>query len=166
VAIKTDSAAWTWGSNQFGQLGDGTVTYRSSPGQVAGFNSNWCQISAGWQVAGTSFTSAVKKDGTAWTWGANLCGQLGDGTTTYRSSPVSVSGGGTTWCDISSGANHTAAVKTDGTAWTWGRNTCGQLGDGSVVNRSSPVALAGVNANWCQINAGAYNTITIQSITF
>ena len=160
AAIKTDGTVWTWGINDSGQLGDGTVANRSSPVALTGANTCWRQISAG-----AGHTAAIKYDGTdwtAWTWGSNNCGQLGDGTTVNRSSPDTLAGGGTTWCQISASNGHTAAIKTDGTAWTWGTGTSGQLGDGTVANRSSPVALAGANSCWCQISAGDSLTTAIK----
>ena len=164
AAIKTDGAAWTWGANNCGQLGDNTAVDRSSPVALTGVNTCWHQISAG-----GAHTAAIKFDGistwTAWTWGWNLCGQLGNstaGSSTNRSSPVQPAGGGTTWCQIHAGNQHTAAIKTDCTAWTWGRNSSGQLGDGTTVSRSSPVQTTGVNSDWCKISAG-YHTAAIKT---
>src|SRR6266508_3833645 len=75
---------------------------------------------------------------TAWGWGYNISGQLGDGTTTNRSTPVQASGlTGVT--AIAAGWNHTLALKGDGTVWAWGYNGDGQLGDGTTTNRSTPV---------------------------
>ena len=157
AAVKTDGSAWTWGCNNCGQLGDGTTVSRSSPGAVAGVNSDWCAIDVG-----SAFTAAIKTDGSAWTWGLNTFGELGDGTTVAKSSPGAVAGTNTLWCQISAGFRITAAVKTDGTAWTWGCNTYGQLGDGTTVNRSSPGAVAGSITPWCQIHASnSYGSVVI-----
>ncbi len=81
---------------------------------------------AEWSVlsAGVVHTVALKTDGTLWAWGWNCYGQLGDGTTTDRHSPVQT-GSDTDWADISAGAVHTVALKTDGTLWTWGYNNRG-----------------------------------------
>ena len=160
TAIKTDGTAWTWGYNGQGRLGDGTTVARSSPGTVAGGGTTWCNISAG-----SGITAAVKTDGTLWTWGSNFCGQLGTGTTVSRTSPGTVAGGGTTWCGISAGCAHTTAVKTDGTAWTWGCNNYGQLGHNTVVATSSPVTTVGGGSSWCQISAGSGHTAAIASRT-
>jgi alpha-tubulin suppressor-like RCC1 family protein len=149
---------WTWGLNNWGQLGDGTTTSRSSPGTVAGGGTTWCAASAG-----NTHTAAVKTDGTLWTWGNNGSGQLGDGTATSRSSPVTVAGGGTTWCAASAGNAHTAAVKTDGTLWTWGFNGFGRLGDGTATTRSSPVTVAGGGTNWCAASAGGCHTAAVKT---
>src|SRR5205823_835287 len=90
-------------------------------------------------LAGGNWSSfAVKSDGTVWAWGANDQGQLGDGTTTNRTTPVQVTGlTGVT--AIAAGGWHTLALKSDGTIWGWGGNWAGQLGDGTTINRASPV---------------------------
>jgi alpha-tubulin suppressor-like RCC1 family protein len=158
VAVKTNGTLWTWGFNACGQLGDGTTTNRNSPVTTAGGGTNWCQASAG-----IRFTTAIKTDGTLWTWGCNGSGQLGTGNTTSRSSPGTTAGGGTDWCQVSAGGNHTAAVKTNGTLWTWGLNTCGQLGTGNTTNRTSPGTTAGGGTDWCQVSADAH-TAAIRTI--
>ena len=164
LASDSISQLFTWGSNSAAQLGDGTFTCRSSPGTTQGGGNTWCQVSAG-GCANCAHTAAVKTDGTAWTWGCNSFGQLGDpSVTTLRGSPGTVSGGGTTWCQISAGMWHTAAVKIDGTAWTWGLATSGQLGDNTTLNKNSPVAVvhASGNCNWCQISAGGSHTAAVK----
>ena len=149
AGIKTDGTLWTWGRNNSGELGDGTLDARSSPGSVAGGGTNWDQVSVGAQ-----FMGAVKTDGTLWTWGLNQSGQLGDGNTDPRSSPSTVAGGGTNWKQVSAGDNFAAAVKTDGTLWTWGTNGYGRLGDGGVNPKSSPETTAGGGTDWSQVSCG------------
>ena len=131
AAVKTDGTLWTWGRGTNGRLGTGNILNRSSPVQV-GALTNWSKVSAG-----NYFTASVKTDGTLWTWGYNGIGQLGDGTTLDRSSPGTVASGGTTWCSVSAGSRHVAAIKTDGTLWTWGANAFGTLGDGTTITRIS-----------------------------
>jgi alpha-tubulin suppressor-like RCC1 family protein len=156
AAIKTDGTLWTWGANDYGQLGDGTTTSRSSPVTTASGGTNWKQVSAGY-----NHTAAIKTDGTLWTWGRNDYGQLGDGTTTDRSSPVTTAGGGTNWKQVSAGTYAAAAIKTDGTLWTWGRNDYGQSGDGTTSSRSSPGTTVGKGINWKQVSCGYYYTAAI-----
>ena len=150
--------SWAWGSNSSGRLGDGTDTSRSSPVSVVGGFTNWIQISAG-----GSHTAAVRANGQAWCWGSNSSGQLGDGTTTTRSSPVSVVGGFTDWVQISAGGNHTTAIRANGQAWAWGYNTYGRLGDGTTSVRSSPVSVVGGITDWVQISAASRHTAAIRA---
>lgn len=140
LALKNDSTVWAWGDNISGQIGDGTNTDRNIPVQVTGL-SGIVKI-----TAGRFFSLAVKSDGTVWTWGENLYGQLGDGTTTDSKIPVQVSGlSGITSAIVATGAFHCMAVKNDNTVWAWGRNTYGNLGDGSVTHRSLPVQMQGIS---------------------
>lgn len=153
-AIKTDGTLWLWGNNSFGQLGDGTVVYRSSPVQI-GALTNWAKVSA------SIVSAAIKTDGTLWTWGFNGWGSLGTGDKVYRSSPVQV-GALTNWYSVSSAPN-VAAVKTDGTLWGWGLNSSdGGVGDNTRVNKSSPVQV-GALTNWKIAVAGSQNTLALKT---
>ena len=150
LAIKTDGTLWAWGLNNNGQLGLGDTTYRLSPTQV-GSLTNWAKLTANNRGNGTGYVEgAIKTDGTLWLWGNGQYGQLGQGNTTNRSSPVQV-GASTTWAIVTTGQFFTAAIKTDGTLWTWGQGTSGQLGDGTQTNRSSPVQLG--SSTWSKIAA-------------
>jgi alpha-tubulin suppressor-like RCC1 family protein len=161
-SIKTDGTLWAWGRNNSGQLGDNTTVNKSSPIQV-GALTDWAQVSAGSQ-----HTVAIRTGGELYAWGANGgsayapgYGRLGDGTTINRSSPVQV-GALTTWSQASAGVFLTAALKTDGTLWTWGGNDNGQLGQNNVIFRSSPVQV-GALTNWAQVSAGQFQTISIKT---
>jgi len=161
AAIKTDGTLWTWGYNLVGALGDNTTTNRSSPVQTISGGTNWKQVACGFY-----HTAAIKTDGTLWSWGYNSYGQLGDNTTTSRSSPVQTVSAGTNWKQVAGsvggGGNHTAAIKTDGTLWTWGRNSYGQLGDNNTINRSSPVQTVSAGTNWKQVACGLLHTAAIR----
>jgi alpha-tubulin suppressor-like RCC1 family protein len=134
---------WGWGYNGKGQLGDNTTVNKSSPVSVIGGFTNWCQLSAG-----SKHSLGVRTNGTAWAWGYNNNGQLGDNTTTNTSSPVSVIGGFTDWCQVSGAYQASFGLRTNGTAWAWGRNTYGTLGDNSTSGKSSPVSIAGGFTDW------------------
>ena len=158
AAIKTDGTLWTWGQNSTGQLGDNTTTTRYTPVTTFAGGTNWKQVSAGYH------TSAIKTDGTLWTWGSNnIYGQLGDNTTINRSTPVTTFSGGTNWKQVSSSSGTTAAIKTDGTLWTWGYNITGQLGINTITNRSTPVTTFAGGTNWKQVSAGGIHIAAIKT---
>jgi rubredoxin len=148
-AIKTDGTLWMWGTSG-GSLGDNTTIARSSPVQTVASGTNWKQV-----ALGTTGVGAIKTDGTLWTWGSNDLGQIGVGDVTPRSSPVQTVAGGTNWkqVSVSQGGKTKAAIKTDGTLWTWGQNADGQLGDGTIIHRSSPVQTVAGGTNWREVSA-------------
>lgn len=158
AAIKTDGTLWIWGWNAYGQLGIAVDTdTRTSPVQV-GTGTNWSEVSVG-----KRHVIALKTDGTIWAWGYNgvYSPALGLGDIVSRSSPVQI-GSGTNWSKISAGAGHSAAIKTDGTLWTWGENKFGSLGTNNLIYRSSPVQV-GTDTNWSKIECGYYNTFAIKT---
>ncbi len=135
VALRRDGTLWAWGYNHYGQLGDGTTTNQSQPGSGGQLTTNWQTV-----AAGGYHTVALKRDGTLWAWGYNDYGQLGDGTTADKPSPIA---GGHSH-QLAVGGRREATTrwrfKSDGTLWAWGYNHYGQLGDGTTTNKSSPVA--------------------------
>ena len=150
--LASPGSLWSWGRNDYGQLGQNNITHRSSPVQV-GSLTNWSLIASGYY-----HTLATKTDGTLWSWGYNANGQLGQSDTTHRSSPVQV-GSLTTWSSVACGnIAHTIATKTDGTLWSWGMNDYGHLGVGDITHRSSPVQVGSLT-NWSSIDGGSYYTI-------
>jgi len=149
---------WTWGRNNFGSLGDNTAPNRSTPVTTFAGGTNWKQVSCG-----RDHTAAIKTDGTLWTLGRNFNGRLGDNTTTNRSTPVTTFAGGTNWKQVAGGNSHTAAIKTDGTLWTWGLNGYGHLGDNTATNRSTPVTTFAGGTNWKQVACGGYHTVAIKT---
>ena len=158
AAIKTDGTLWLWGSNAYGQLGTNDITNYSSPVQTVSGGSNWKLVSAGRHHA-----AAIKTDGTLWTWGFNQSGQLGDNSTADKSSPVQTISGGTNWKQIVCAYTHTAAIKNDGTLWTWGAADYGALGDNTITSKSSPVQTVSGGTNWKQVSGGWNNTSAIKT---
>jgi hypothetical protein len=137
-AVRSDGSVQCWGSNSFGELGDGSVVDRSSPVVVAGLTG---VVQVG---GGLHFSCAVLVSGSVKCWGDNSAGQLGDGTFTDRSAPVTVTGVSTA-TQVSSGqGNHVCVRLADATARCWGLNSSGQLGDATTVNRSTPVPVGGL----------------------
>ena len=145
--IKTDSTLWTWGNNQNGWLGDGTVVTRCSPVQEAS-SSTWIDLSGG-----SCFMNAIKTDGTLWSWGCNTNGDLGNGTVVGSSSPVQERSSNTSWCKVRSGFNFALAIKSDGTLWSWGNANNGKLAC-YTTNRSSPVRENSSSTNWAYLGSG------------
>jgi len=159
MAVKSDGTLWTWGSNACGVLETGTIVSRSSPGTVAGGGTTWRTT-----YAGVCHSLADKTDGTLWTWGNNCSGQLGSSSQTARSSPGTTTGAGTNWCNMDTGSLFTGGVKSDGTLWMWGQNSCGNIGDNTTTFRTSPVNITTGACAWCYISLGAWHTAGIGNI--
>ena len=113
-------------------------------------------------AAGGEQSLALKSDGTVWAWGRNDVGQLGDGTTAERHTPVQVHTlNGVT--AIAAGQAHNLALKSDGTVWAWGGNDAGQLGDGTTTTpRPSPVQVHNLNGVTC-VDAGDNHSLARKS---
>jgi len=153
MAIKTDGTLWTWGAGRGLGL-DINYGYRSSPTQI-GSLTTWSEAVVNQMNRYANDCIALRTDGTLWLWGNNQNGQLGfnnasDGT--HKSSPTQL--GTNTWTSISFGSySEVAAIKTDGTLWSWGQNQNGQLGQNNTVYKSSPVQVA-TNTNWSLVSMG------------
>jgi alpha-tubulin suppressor-like RCC1 family protein len=158
LGLRANGTAWAWGVNFNGRLGDNTTTSRSSPVSVVGGFTDWVQVSAG-----LTHSLGLRANGTAWAWGANGNGRLGDGTTTDRSSPVSIVGGFTDWIDVSAGGGHSIGVRANGTAWAWGVNSSRQLGDNTATSRLSPVSVVGGFMDWVQVSAGNLHSLGVRA---
>ena len=159
--IKSDGTLWLWGFNTYGELGDNTITHKSSPIQTIAGGTNWKQVS----TASSQYSvSAIKTDGTLWCWGSNGTGELGDNTRTNRSSPIQTVAGGWNWKQVSTGGyGNTYAIKTDGTLWCWGSNGSGQLGTNDTTHRSSPVQTVSGGTNWKQVSGGSFCVAAIKT---
>ena len=145
-AIRADRSLWGWGGNSSGQIGDGTTVSRDYPVPVLNADlSPFTDVVA--ISAGATHALALKSDGSVWAWGTNESGRLGDGTTTPRVHPVRVvtaSGPLTNVVAIAAGGMGGMALRQDGTVWTWGDNTFGQLGNDTTVARSLAAAVVGL----------------------
>jgi alpha-tubulin suppressor-like RCC1 family protein len=120
----------------FGQLGDGTTTDRATPVEVVGLSPGAAAV-----TAGGNFTCALTRDGGVTCWGSNAGGQLGDGTTVDRRSPIAVLGLVSPATTIAAGYYHSCAIMSSGMAACWGGNDTGQLGNGLLTDIGKPDAV-------------------------
>jgi len=136
LAVRSDGVVFAWGYNGDGELGLGnTSTGPMSPTQIPSFP-NVLSV-----AAGRNFSTAVKKDGTVWAWGANTHGQLGKGDNFPSSSPLQIAGLANI-VKVSAGSEHTLALRSDGAVFAWGFNPFGQIGNGGVIDSLVPVQVA------------------------
>ena len=170
LAVRLDGGLFAWGSNANGRLGlnvSQVTGNRSSPVQVG--TSSWTLVSAG-----ASHTAAIRLDGGLFAWGSSTEGQTGLNIAVARSSPVQV--GTSSWVSVSAGGSHTAALGSGQLLFAWGFNSInGQVGDETVVNKSSPVQvysfakspstplLMSSTLSWSSISASRTNVAAIRS---
>ncbi|MEZ4639494.1 MAG: hypothetical protein R2873_21940 [Caldilineaceae bacterium] len=140
-ALTTNGGVKCWGLNTSGALGDGTTNNRLTPVDVIGLEHSVAAI-----ATGTAHTCALTNNGGVKCWGDNAAGQLGDGTTTAREIPVDVSGLDQGVVAIASGSFHTCALTASGGVKCWGTNFFGNLGDGTQIDRHTPVDVQGLDS--------------------
>lgn len=167
--IKKDGTLWTWGNNDYGQLGHGNTTLISSPAQV-GSLTTW--FNAG---GGDYNIVAIKTDGTLWSWGRTNYGQGGRNSSTDVSSPVQI-GSLTNWKGVTAeqlaegyptrlgvGSYNVLVIKDDGTLWSWGWGSQATGGWGDLSDRSSPVQI-GSGTDWNSVSPTfSYNALATKT---
>jgi uncharacterized repeat protein (TIGR03803 family) len=158
MALRFDGLLWTWGRNDYGQLGLGiSGGLKTTPNAV---NS----LSGIVGIAAGGFSSfAVRNDGTAWAWGRNSFGNLGDGTTvSTRTAPVQITALSNVVA-VAGGRFHAMALESNGSVWVWGNNSYGQLGNGTTsLNQYVPVQVGSIS-NIVAISAGAGACYALES---
>ena len=156
-ALDSGGGVECWGFNFDGQLGDGTTANRNAPTEVGGLSSGVLAI-----ASGESHTCALTDSHGVKCWGANDNGQLGDGTTTSRSSPVDVSGltSGVVAVTAAPGGFHTCALTSGGGVKCWGQ---GILGHGTAEQRSTPTDVVGLSSGVVAVGAGGTHTCALTS---
>jgi len=192
LAIKVDNSLWAWGSNFWGQLGDGSKSTRSMPVQVGSDND--------WRMAatGSEHSIGVKSDGALWVWGSNMNGALGSGIAANHNTPTLISAGWTAvgtgrdrsgamkndgtlwgwggdggqypvqkstdtdWQNISVGDSHSVAIKTDGTLWAWGSENLGNGVWPNITSSSVPIQI-GTDNTWEKISVGGRHTLALKT---
>ena len=182
VVLKPDGTLWEWGGGSGGPRGDGTrwvangshlvsvttavglaadgtlwslAPNTDTPTPVPG-GTNFVAVSTGY-----GHTVGLKADGTLWAWGYNGFGQLGDGTTTDRTTLTPVLGGNG-FIAVAAGGEHTLALKADGTLWAWGHNFAGQIGDGTTTDEYVPTPVLAGNG-FIAVSAGGMHSLALQS---
>ncbi len=153
----TAGAAYCWGDNEYGSLGNGSTTSTATPTAVASSGQVWAQL-----VGGSYFNCGRTTANVAWCWGDDYYGELGDGGSVIEhDSPIMVAGGlqftqlSTSGVD---GDGYTVCgLTSDGSAYCWGYNGYGEFGDGTTTDENVPTAVAGGH-HFASIAAGAYHT--------
>jgi alpha-tubulin suppressor-like RCC1 family protein len=169
--IAAITSVWTWGGNDVGQLGDGTLTSRSTPERVTGLPVSIAGISAGGGLVGRlgpggtltggGFAAVLGTDGRVWAWGDDSAGQLGNApSSTPVTRPVNTIGAGSGITQLSAGDFHMLALKPDGTVLAWGSNGYGQLGNGGTAPVTGPVEVIGL-ADATQVAAGGEFSLAV-----
>lgn len=156
IAITTEGYLYSWGANDYGQLGLGSTVQNYLRPQKIGTDSNWSRV-----FANGNQSFALKTDGTLWCWGDNQNKQLGSGSSLYESVPVKVNND-TDWALVAPGFNYTLAIKTNGTLWAWGTNDFGQLGIGNNQITPTPIQV-GTETDWKFIAAGTTHAMAIKT---
>ena len=140
LALRGDGSVWAWGDNVAGALGNGATgngANTNTPTRVVGLPP------ASAIAGGAAYSLALTSDGTVWAWGANVYGQLGNGTRDNSATPVEVIGLADVRA-IAAGALHSLALRGDGTVWAWGDNGNGRLGNGTRTASFTPVQVSGL----------------------
>ena len=149
-----DGALQCWGSNVYGELGDPTAMgQRATPAATPA-----AMGLAATQLALGPAHAVVSVAGTAWAWGANPYGELGDGTMTLQPSPVALAKTG--WLELASGEDHTCGIATDHGLWCWGHNAYGQLGTGVLDDAPLPKQV-GTDTHWLHVYAAMRHTCAL-----
>lgn len=168
LVLKQEGGTWAFGDPSWGQLGgrdlnwDTVTTHKTAPGiNVLGLERGSGVVAL---AAGYFHSLALKKDGSVWGWGNNWNGQVGNNSTdTKLSSPQQILPPGSRVMALAAGAYHSLALKSDGSVWAWGRNNVGQLGDGSTVDKRSPVQILPPDSGVIAIAAAGDHTLALKS---
>jgi hypothetical protein len=156
MGITDDNKLWSWGANTYGQLGDGTILGKNTPVAVSPLI-DWAEIDCGYDVS-----AGITLDGRLFAWGTNAAGQLGNGTSgagLYSNTPAQI-GTATNWTKLTIGWDHSAALNSSGSGWSWGRNSSGQLGNGGTINSFTPVAF-GAAYTFTSVDAGTFYNVAV-----
>jgi alpha-tubulin suppressor-like RCC1 family protein len=155
-AVTTAGGVKCWGSNQYGQLGDGSTTDSLTPVDVAGLSSNIAAI-----TTGSDYSCALTSTGGVKCWGDNSSGQLGDNTTTERHTPVDASGLSSGVAAIAAAGYHTCALVTTGGVQCWGDDGYGELGNSTNSNSSIATNVTDLSSGVTAIGSAYYHSCAL-----
>jgi alpha-tubulin suppressor-like RCC1 family protein len=159
-AATTTGIMKCWGYNGYGQLGDGTTAEQHTPINVDGLTFGVFAVATGFYHTCALIEAGEGEAGRAKCWGNNGSGQLGDGTTTVRYTPINVDGLRRGVTGIEVGGHHTCAVVSGGVR-CWGYNGYGQIGDGTATDRHAPTMVPGLTNGVRAIALGNYHTCAL-----
>lgn len=157
-ALTTLGGVKCWGSNSYGELGNGTTTGSPTPVDVIGLGAGVIAL-----VSGNAHSCALLLGGGAKCWGSNFAGELGDGTNTHRSTPVDVVGLPAPVSALAA-SSHSCAVLVTGAIWCWGANNFGKLGNGSTLNSALPVQVMGLGGEAIKVAAGNLHSCALTAV--
>ena len=156
VGLKTDGTIWAWGQNDYFQIANGTINNQLTPSQI-GSSTDWVEI----ETTSDRTAFAIKSNGTLWAWGANSGMLLGSSAVSSFSTPTQLNTA-TDWSKLAAGgSSHILALKTNGTLWTWGNGTYGQLGNNATNSSFNPIQIG--TDTWIYIAAGSQTSFGIKS---
>jgi alpha-tubulin suppressor-like RCC1 family protein len=136
-AVLDDGSVACWGTNTSGELGRGRTSFLEDPGPVVGLASKAKAV-----AVGQAHACALLDDGSVECWGVGLEGQVGDGTTNGSLTAKPVHSLPSRVVALIAGGDSTCTILDDQSAWCWGANDQGQLGDGTTTQRNLPVPVA------------------------
>jgi alpha-tubulin suppressor-like RCC1 family protein len=153
--VRANGTLFSWGAGTNGMNGNFSISNTGTPVQEATQSMNWKQV-----FPGLNALFAIDTSGQAYGWGLGTSGQIGDGTLGTRTLPTLVAGGFTDWKALQTGTLHTVGVRNNGTAWAWGLQTTGRLGNGLTSGvANSPVSVVGGFTDWTHIAAGLAHSL-------
>jgi len=159
LGLTIEGKLYTWGSDAFGALGDGGVTNtdKSTPTLISAPSGDaWIHAACGYDNV-----TAVTMEGKLYSWGKNLAGKLGDGTTTDRNAPVEIAASlNKVWSYASAGDAHAMAITDNGDLYAWGEGADGRLGNGNTIDQSTPVF---VGSGFKEVTCGYAHSIAIKT---
>jgi alpha-tubulin suppressor-like RCC1 family protein len=164
VALNKDGEIWTWGSNVYGELGQGDFSSSAYPALESSAGHDWAQI-----AAGRYHTIALKKNGSVWGWGDNSSSQLGNGSTTLKfASPAPAQGEGLAddWACIGAGTYASGGIRMNGKIYTWGANDNGVLGNGAIATRTLPGTIYKNQTDWSSFAMGYMQCFALKTNGF